>query len=437
MAERTNITLSQLQLRIKEALSQGLPAGVWVVAEIADIKVNRTSGHCYLELVEKGSDNGVPKAKASAVVWRHTYGMLSSCFSGATGRELAAGMKVLVCASVTYHELYGLSLNITDIDPLYTVGDMERQRQETIARLVEDGVFDLNRELGFPLVPQRIAVVSSSGAAGFQDFMNELAAGGYYFRAELFNTLMQGHGAEVSIIDALSQVADRMEEFDAVAIIRGGGSQSDLAFLNSYLLNFHIAQFPLPVIAGLGHDKDQSIVDMVAAVSLKTPTAVAGFFVERAAALDVKLDDMAVRINSSLSHRINAENMRLTQLSSAMVQCSAEALHRGQMRLSWFESELRRMESGVLMRHSSRLNILDTLMKERVARVLDTASRRLSEAERLIVSHDPQNILARGFAIVRRDGVAINDASLLKEGDRLDITLYKGEIKAEIYGKED
>lgn len=296
MAVDSYMTLSQLQGRIREVLCQGFAAPLWITAEIGELKVNARSGHCYLQLVEKGGRNGVPQAQAQAVIWASQYGMLASYFRGATGEELAVGMKVLFRASVSYHELYGLSLRIVDIDPLYTLGDLARQRQQTIAQLREDGVFDLNRELGIPQVPQRIAVISSPQAAGYQDFMNELGASPYRFDAVLFDAVMQGHGAEASIIGALEAVADRMEEFDAVVMIRGGGSQSDLSFLNSYLLSFHVAQFPLPVIAGLGHDKDQSVVDMVAALSLKTPTAVAAFLADRVAGFDARLEELGGEI---------------------------------------------------------------------------------------------------------------------------------------------
>ena len=212
MAVDSYMTLSQLQERIRETLCRGFAAPVWITAEIGELKVNARSGHCYLQLVEKGGRNGVPQAQVQAVIWAGQYGMLSSYFRGATGEELAVGMKVLLHVTVTYHELYGLSLRIVDIDPLYTLGDLARQRMQTIAQLREDGVFDLNRELGIPEVPQRIAVVSSPQAAGYQDFMKELGASPYRFDVTLFGAVMQGHGAETSIIGALDAVADRAEE---------------------------------------------------------------------------------------------------------------------------------------------------------------------------------------------------------------------------------
>ena len=291
MPASTHISLSELQALIKRGIDNAHPLPYWVTAEISELKVNY-SGHCYIELVEKGGANHVPKAKASAVIWRSGYPMIASYFQGATGQVLAAGLKVLVKVVVSYHELYGLSLQITDIDPTYTLGDMERQRQETIRRLRQDGVFDMNRELPLPAAIQRIAVISSRNAAGYQDFMKEISSSPYGFEITLFDAFMQGAEAEESIVRALGEAADRADGFDALVLIRGGGSQSDLGCFNSYRLCCYLAQFPLPVIAGIGHDKDQSVADLVAAVSLKTPTAVAVYLKNGMAEFEAGLDDM-------------------------------------------------------------------------------------------------------------------------------------------------
>ncbi len=276
MAETQHITLRELQRRVKAALEGQFALPVWVSAEISEIKVNY-SGHCYLELVEKGGDNGVPTAQARAVVWRSHYPRISGYFEAETGQPLAAGIKILAKVLVSYHELYGFSLQITDIDPSYTLGDMERQRQQTIAQLQQDGVWEMNREVPMPAVVQRIAIVSSVNAAGYQDFCKELDKSPYRFRLTLFDAFMQGEAAEESIVEALCAVADRAEDFDAVVLIRGGGSRSDLNCFNAYRLCAHVAQFPLPILTGIGHDKDTSVADMVAHTALKTPTAVAGY----------------------------------------------------------------------------------------------------------------------------------------------------------------
>ena len=232
MAEIQHITLRELQRRVKSALEGQFALPLWVSAEISDIKVNY-SGHCYLELVEKGGDNGVPTAQARAVIWKSHYPRIAGYFEAETGQRLAPGLKILAKVLVSYHELYGFSLQITDVDPSYTLGDLERQRQQTIAQLQQDGVWEMNREVPLPMVVQRVAVVSSANAAGYQDFRKELAKSPYRFDAELFDAFMQGEAAEGSIIDALCRVADRMEEFDAVVMIRGGGSRSDLNCFNA------------------------------------------------------------------------------------------------------------------------------------------------------------------------------------------------------------
>ena len=296
MTESQHITLRELQRRVKSALEGQFALPLWVSAEISEIKVNY-SGHCYLELVEKGGDNGVPTAQARAVVWRSNYPRIAGYFEAETGQRLAAGIKILAKALVTYHELYGFSLQITDIDPSYTLGDMERQRQQTIAQLQQEGVWDMNREAPMPAVVQRVAIVSSANAAGYQDFCKELARSPYRFELTLFDAFMQGEAAEESIIEALCNVAARPEKFDAVVLIRGGGSRSDLNCFNAYRLCAHVAQFPLPVVTGIGHDKDTSVADMVAHTALKTPTAVAGWLVERMAETDGWLDCAALQLN--------------------------------------------------------------------------------------------------------------------------------------------
>lgn len=308
--DERHITLRELQLRVKEVLEGAFALPVWVSAEIAEIKLNR-SGHCYLELVEKGGDNGVPTAQARAVIWRSHYPRIAGYFEAETGQRLDAGIRILAKVLVSYHEIYGFSLQITDIDPAYTLGDMERQRQQTIAQLQQEGVWEMNRQVPMPAVVQRVAVVSSAGAAGYQDFLKELARSPYRFALTLFEAYMQGAAAEESIVRALCAIAARQEEFDAVVIIRGGGSRSDLNCFNAYRLCAHVAQFPLPVVTGIGHDKDTSVADMVAHTALKTPTAVAGWLVERMETLEGWLDAAALQLHDGVLRLARTEQLRL------------------------------------------------------------------------------------------------------------------------------
>ncbi len=431
MAENKHISLLELQGMVKRSLDEAFPVPVWVAAEIAEMKVNQ-NGHCYLELVEKGGANSVPQAQARAVVWRSNWTSLAAYFRGVTGSDLAAGMKALFKVLVTYHELYGFSLQITDIDASYTLGDWERQRQETIARLQADGVFDMNRELGLPHAIQRIAVVSSAGAAGYRDFMQELGRFPYNIHITLFESVVQGHAAEDSIIAALENIAESLDSFDAVAMIRGGGSQSDLAAFNSYRLCCHIAQFPLPVLTGIGHDKDRSVADMVAAVELKTPTAVAGWLGERLAALDRLLDELDEKIRAGAQYLLEGERIRLERIARVVSIGAVEMTRRLETRLERLSAELARRSGEYFIRQNNRVANCGAFLAERPKIFLARQAERLEAMEKTVALRRPENILALGFAIVRADGRAIRDAAQLAEGQQVDIALARGSAKAEI-----
>lgn len=405
MTESQHITLRELQRRVKSALEGQFALPLWVSAEISEIKVNY-SGHCYLELVEKGGDNGVPTAQARAVVWRSNYPRIAGYFEAETGQRLAAGIKILAKALVTYHELYGFSLQITDIDPSYTLGDMERQRQMTIAQLQKEGVWDMNREAPMPVVVQRVAVVSSANAAGYQDFRKELAKSPYRFEVTLFDAFMQGAAAEESIVTALCAVAERMDEFDAVVLIRGGGSASDLNCFNAYRLCAHVAQFPLPILTGIGHDKDTSVADMVAHTALKTPTAVAGWLVERMTQTEGWLDYAALQLHDATKAAMHASEVRLERLTG----------------------DLRQMSGDLLTRQRLRAEHLSALLPEAVRNLLARQATRLDNAAELIAGRSPERILRLGFAVVRTGGKAVVSARGVRKGDALEIEVADGTI---------
>ena len=405
MTESQHITLRELQRRVKSALEGQFALPLWVSAEISEIKVNY-SGHCYLELVEKGGDNGVPTAQARAVVWRSNYPRIAGYFEAETGQRLAAGIRILAKVLVTYHELYGFSLQITDIDPSYTLGDMERQRQQTIAQLQQDGVWDMNREAPMPAIVQRIAVVSSANAAGYQDFCKELEKSPYRFTLTLFDAFMQGAAAEESIVTALCAVAERMDEFDAVVLIRGGGSASDLNCFNAYRLCAHVAQFPLPILTGIGHDKDTSVADMVAHTALKTPTAVAGWLVERMTQTEGWLDYAALQLHDATKAAMHASEVRLERLTS----------------------DLRQMSGDLLTRQRLRAEHLSALLPEAVRNFLARQATRLDNAAELIAGRSPERILRLGFAVVRTGGKAVVSARGIRKGDALEIEVADGTI---------
>lgn len=408
-----------------------MPLPCWVTAEIGELKVNY-SGHCYLELVEKGGDNGIPCARASAVVWRSQFGMISSYFKSETGTDLAPGMNVLMKVSVSYHELYGLSLVVSDIDPLYTLGDLERQRQKTVERLQEEGVFDMNGTLPFPLVPQRIAVVSSRNAAGFQDFINELGASHYVFRVELFDAFMQGHGTEDSVVDALGRICDRLEEFDAVVMIRGGGAQSDLAAFDSYRLCSHIAQFPLPVLTGIGHHKDESIADMVAAVSLKTPTAVAGFLVEALERVDGWLETAQGEVAQFALAILDEQRRTLREAAYKLSGMSASLTRTMDLKLERLSAAVGKAAAGHTAKSYYRLDSLERQLRGGAVSVLTGQKAKLGTYLSLAESRDPQKIISLGFAVVRSGGKAVSDASQITAGELLDIDMRGGRVAARV-----
>lgn len=438
MEAKKHFSLRELQLAVRERLAEAFPLPVWVAAEISEMKVNY-SGHCYLELVEKGGANGVPAAKASAVIWRSHYGPITSYFASKTGERLAVGMKVLVRVTISYHELYGLSFQIQDIDPTYTVGDWEQQRQQTIARLREEGVWDMNRELDVPRVPQRVAVVSSANAAGFQDFCKEIARSAYRVELALFDAFMQGHGAEDSIIEALERVADRAEEFDVVALIRGGGSQSDLACFNSYRLCAHVAQFPLPIVTGIGHDKDESVADMVAARRLKTPTAVAAWVVEQMSEFDGALEALRQAVERYAVELLSAERQRLERNAALVATQAVGATRRLELTLERYSSELRRMSQALVVEQRNRAARAEELLHRASDYFVRSERERLAALEQAVAARDPQRIMALGFAVVSLGGRAVSDASQVDVGSEVSIRLAKGELKAKITdnGKND
>ena len=412
MAENPHITLRELQRRVKSVLEGSFALPLWVSAEISDIKVNY-SGHCYLELVEKaekGGDNGVPTAQARAVIWKSHFPRIAAYFEAETGQRLAPGLKILAKVLVSYHELYGFSLQITDVDPSFTLGDLERQRQQTIAQLQQDGVWEMNRGVPMPTVVQRVAVVSSAQAAGYQDFCKELAKSPYRFEVELFDAFMQGEAAEGSIIDALCRVADRLEEFDAVVIIRGGGSRSDLNCFNAYRLCSYIAQFPLPVITGIGHDKDTSVADMVAHTALKTPTAVAGWLVERMDRICGWLDAAALQLHDGVLRLSRTQQVRLEELAG----------------------DVRHLSLGLLRQRGLELGSREEVFRQAVGSFLRQQRQQLAATGELVESRSPRHILRMGFAVVRSGGRAVTSVRQVAAGERLTVEVADGRFSAEV-----
>ena len=401
------ITLYELQRMVRTTVEECFATPLWVSAEISELKVNR-SGHCYLNLVEKGNSEGAPRAEARAVIWRNNYTQIDAMFREATGSPLASGIGVLVRVVVTYHEIYGFSLQIIDLDPNYTLGDVERRRRETIERLKEDGVWDMNRELSLPRPLLRIAVVSSATAAGYRDFMTEIGSSPFNFIVTLFEATMQGEGAEESVVNALSAIAERESDFDIAVIIRGGGSTSDLALFDSYRIALYVTQMPMAVITGIGHDKDVSVVDMVAHYMCKTPTAVGAFLVDSA----------------------TAELNTIYDLSNEFRQLSEQMLNNQSSYLAQRKLELCHLASQNISNHSHNLSAIEQSIKELSSHIIATEEQRIESFKRLTESYSLDNILKLGFALVQTSEGIITSACGVGIGDQIEITLHNGTISA-------
>ena len=411
MMEEQTISLYELNNLVKQALRRHLPDTYWIEAELSDVRSNY-SGHCYLEFVQKDASGNTLIAKARGTIWSNVYKMLKPYFEEETGQAFASGIKVRVCVSVEFHEIYGHSLTVVDIDPTYTVGDMVRKRREILRRLEEEGVLDLNKELDFPMLPQRIAVISSATAAGYGDFCNQLERNPYglVFYPKLFPAIMQGERVEESIIAALDRIYAEMEHWDAVVIIRGGGATSDLSGFDSYDLAANCAQFPLPIITGIGHERDDTVIDSVVHTRVKTPTAAAEFLISCMYESALMLEDYTNRIIGGVEVRMEREKHRLERLTERIPMTTNMYLQRGHFKI---ETICQRLEMA--LQHK--------MMKE---------THRLSLLEHRVMAASPEHLLKKGYSITMLNGKAVTDASTLKKGDRIVTMLHRGKIESEI-----
>jgi len=410
-----HVSLYELNILIRNALLATLEPSYWVVAEIAEMRVHH-NGHCFLELVEKEGQQ--IKAKTRATIWASSYAAISNRFTTFTGQHLKPGMKILFNASIQYHELYGLSLLIRDIDAQYTIGERARKRQEIIDRLIADGVFDMNHEIPMPLVPQRIAVISSESAAGYEDFMNQLNQNEYEYRLDvtLFPSLMQGEKAEKSMVDSLLRINSKISEFDIVVIIRGGGATLDLECFDSYELGSHIAQFPIPVLTGIGHERDETIADMVANKKLKTPTAVAVFLIESINDFEAQLDEYFSTIADVMSDAIGETSQLLDQYSNRLFRKGQFLLNIGQLQLARYISLMNAGWKNALKIQDNMLEKTKLTLRHQPLKTLDLQAKMLNQLERHLNSINPESILRRGFSITTINGKNVNRLSEIPDG---------------------
>ena len=383
--QNDQLTLRQLNLMVQDAIEMQLPDEYWVEAELSECR--ERSGHCYMELIEKDEQTNTPVARASAKCWRQTWQMVSPYFERTTGQPLRAGLKVLLRVYAQFHEAYGFSWIVTDIDPTYTLGDMARKRQEIIRQLKEEGVFDLQRELHIPLFAKRIAVISAAGAAGYGDFCRQLEENSYGFRFEitLFPAIMQGEQVELSVINALNNIYERINDFDVVCILRGGGATADLSGFDTLALAENVAQFPLPIITGIGHDRDESILDMVSNTRVKTPTAAAALLIDNL---------------KQVLERLNVAQQRLNMVGHLF----SDARHQ--------------------------LELLENRFSVAWERQLTEQKHHINRLELMLQGFDPQLLLSRGYSISLLNGKAVRDPQQLKIGDEIETRVEKGTFKS-------
>ncbi len=449
--EKESLSIFQLNRIIKDTLKSALDMSYWVIGEISDININ-SRGHCYLELVEKDEYSDRIIARARCTIWASRFSMLRPYFETSTGQELTPGIKILVRVSVEFHELYGMSLNIKDIEPSYTLGEIARLKQMILSRLEKEGVLNMNKETELPLLPRRIAVISSTTAAGYEDFRDQLLNNpqGYKYYIKLFPAVMQGEETEKSIIRALDKIFNYEDVFDVVAIIRGGGAKSDLNSFNSYELAYHITQFPLPVITGIGHEQDETIPDIVAHTRMKTPTAVAEFLLERFADIESYLEDLEISLIEQTNRTLRKYNEKLNQICTRYGPAVKSLLMLQDNKLKSLGSEMIHASKKFLSRHLKTLEInainvkseihdyykskkykhrnISLLLIEKSRKTFDIRKHGLEILSEKCYYLDPRNILKRGYSITRKNGKVVLSEKNIEHGDELETVLFEGKV---------
>ncbi len=447
----TPLSLLELNNTIKEVIDNNFAGSYWVTGEISELKINPT-GHCYIELIQKAEMNDRIVARSRATIWANTFRMIKPYFETTTNQPLSIGMGIMVKVSIEFHEVYGLSLNITDIEPAYTVGELALRKQKVIQQLDEEGVLHMNKELELPFLCQKIAVISSLTAAGYEDFYDQLIHNQFHYKfyLKLFPALMQGEEAEKSIIEALDTVYHYESLFDAVVIIRGGGSKADLSCFDSYWLAYHITQFPLPVLTGIGHEQDDSVADLVAHSRFKTPTAVAAFLVDLSVRRNSELDQLHEEITSKSEELITDSKDKLETKISTFTSKTKELVQKRKSKLQNFNyllvSSVRQLvhhKEIVLNKKEINLKLSSVRFKENLQKMIANYSRNLLKELNFTFSNtlhtlerkhdkiiylDPKRILKRGYSITMKNGTVLKDTKSIEEGDQLETILYKGKI---------
>ncbi len=440
------LTLLELNGLVRELIETAMPSEYWVEAELSECRESR--GHCYMELIQRDDRNATPVAKASAKCWASKWSLVRPYFERTTDQRLRAGMKVLLKVYPQFHEAYGFSWIVTDIDPNYTLGDQARRRQEIIQQLKEEGVFDLQRELRLPLFCLNIAVISSQTAAGYGDFAGQLADSPFAFRSQLFPAVMQGEGVEQSVIAALNRIYEATVAsaavpsaavpvlsptglpFDCVVIIRGGGATSDMSGFDTLALAENVANFPIPIITGIGHDRDECILDMVSHRRVKTPTAAAAFLIDHAQAVLDSLNDVQNRMARHAQQRLTNLQLQLSTLQEALPRLFAVVKTRQEARLDQLFSRMLTLSQQTITGNRNRIDTLEQRIPLMADRRLTTERHRLEIMAERLKALDPTLLLRRGYSITLKDGHAVRDPKTLHPGDEIETRLEKGTIKS-------
>lgn len=426
------LSLYELNSLVAEAISIGVPGQYWVEAEISEAREVR--GHCYLELVEKDDRSNTPVARASAKCWQNRWSIIRPMFERVTGQRLHAGMKVMLRVYANFHEAYGFSWIVSDINPEYTLGDLARRRKEIVERLKADGVFDLQRELLLPMFAQRIAVVSSEGAAGFGDFCRQLHdnARGYQFDVRLFPAVMQGEAVERSVVEALNAIYEVQERYDCVVIIRGGGATSDLSGFDTLALAENVANFPLPIITGIGHDRDETVLDLVAFAHVKTPTAAAQLLVDHLSQTAALADRLCQRVVLAARHRMEMEQGRLRSLASRIPVLFSLV---GEKETGRLDRLTARINSSLALTISAQRQHLDRLaasVRDQTLRRITAEQHRLEMLERRVEAENPERLLKRGYSITTYKGRTVRDASQLPPDAEVETRVENGSFRSRV-----
>ena len=462
MSENGHISLSLLNKLIREVVEDNFLDDVWIVAEIADVK-SVSSGHCYLELVEKKEDKKDSKneakiiARIKANIWSYQYQKIALEFYSVTGKNLEKGMQILLLAGVSFHELYGVSLVVKNINPTFTLGELERNRKEIIARLEKEGLTILNKNLKLELLPKRIAVISSENAAGYEDFVNQIKTNnkGYCIEIKLFPAVMQGEKTENSILSALEEIKKQIANFDSVAIIRGGGASLDLSAFDSYLLAKSIAEFPLPVVSGIGHERDFTVVDYVVHTRLKTPTAVAEFYLQQFEDFDnfvgelkdslvyLTRDLLAKAKHKSQNYRSNfallchsyikTKDEKTNRLNTQLESFTKHLLGKNNQQINRFKRDIGSLPKYTIKEQQQVLDRNLKNLKTGVSRFLNNQEKELKTIGQSVKLMDPINVLNRGYALVyNQDQKIVKSKKQLSLGEVLTLQLKDGAVKGKI-----